>query len=326
MRKLLFITGYCFYLAAGNWSAAYALPAQQKTASYYEALQLMDQRRGREALVILKSFADQGKIDAYFQMGHIYRFGIDMAPDLDKAVQQYREASNRGHDQASQLLANILYFDFANTPGAQQEAVALWKAQAVKGDGQAFYMLGSIFWNGEAGMTADPILAYGLMWEASRKRVPGADDLETSMREDMDIMDRMQGQRVVSALGVKGFPASPLKSVNARAGRDDELYVTRGPAEGLDKRQPPADWNKSWRILIGGHVSKTSANRLRSEIVRSLPGIVGDLAFSIVPAHRPRGDRDHLLLAGPFKDNYEGLLRCSYLKRYEYSCESQGPQ
>ncbi len=326
MHRILILSGLFMVWATNAIVPPQAATAQERASiSYDQALYLMEQGRGNEALAALKVYALQGNMEAHYKMGQIYRLGLGVPINLQQSMVHYRDGADRGHSQAALTLANILYFDLYNQPGSVEEAVDLWKAQAIKRQGQAYYMLGNIFWTGERGVLADPILAYGLMWEASRKRVRGAIEGETIMREKVILRDRMQGQKVVGNLATNGFPKTPLVSVNAPKAPEGQLYVDTGPAKGHSRRAPPQDWTNTWRILIGGRVSRKSANRLRSEIGVTLPGIVGDLVFHIMPAPNPRGDLDHLLVAGPFKDNYEGLVRCSYLKQYEYQCESLGP-
>ena len=95
-----------------------------------------------------KKSAEQGNINAQYNMACMYYYGEGVDQNLDEAFKWFKEAAEKGHIESQYNLADMYY----NGEGVEQdlnEAFKWFKKVAEQGDEEAQFRLGVMYYNGE---------------------------------------------------------------------------------------------------------------------------------------------------------------------------------
>ena len=185
-------------------------PTTADDQSIEDALEMMRSGDLKGGVAMLESLAINGNALAYYHLVEVRRIGVGTEKNIPVATMFYRLSSQLGHKDAALKLANILFFEGNGTDDEIAEAVTLWQDEAIKGAPEALYMMGMIYWNGEAGFGPDPIRGYGLVWRASRDGYVQADDSLGTMSVLLERKAKDVGQRYAERLEELGFDDEPL--------------------------------------------------------------------------------------------------------------------
>ena len=110
----------------------------------------------KEALEIWRPLADQGDVDAQYNIGLMY----EVTQNYKEAVKWYRLAAVQGNEGA-QYNIGVLYAQGHGVTQNYKEAVKWYRLAAVQEDAVAQYNIGAMYHNGQ-GVTKDYIRAH--MW------------------------------------------------------------------------------------------------------------------------------------------------------------------
>jgi uncharacterized protein len=132
-------------------------PNKSKAASRNMALQIgMDAaNRGdfKKAYSMLLPLAEQGLVQAQYNLGNMYSNGQGVPQDFKEAVRWFRLAAEQGFPQAQSNLG-MMYDSGQGVPQDDKEAVKWWRLAAEQGIAQAQSNLGSMYAHG-AGVPQD---------------------------------------------------------------------------------------------------------------------------------------------------------------------------
>jgi len=289
-----------------------------------EALNLIRSGGGniQQGILVMQGLADKGVTEALFHMGEIHKLGIGKdGPSIPIATMYYRLASRLGHDRASLLLANILFFDGDGSEASYAEAVEAWQSLALRGNAEAAYMLGMVYWNGEAGSVRDPIRGYGLVWLASEKGYDAAVQNELSMRAMLNGAARQEAMDYANNIADRGFGAEPI-AIDLVLDSASEPVSTPVPKE-EKPLEKPEDWTTVWRLEVGFAMSEVEIERLQKVLNTTQARVVGGLFSEVVDsANRPGLYR---LIFGPVKSMHSAVSKCVDLKRAGHDCFARPP-
>ena len=109
----------------------------------------------------LPSLAEQGNVEAQFNLGLLYDQGRGLPKDKQEALRWYRRAAIQG-DMFAQNALGDNYWEGTGVPKDDREAVRWWRLAAAKGFVPAQHSLGKILAGGSQGIPADKPQAY--MW------------------------------------------------------------------------------------------------------------------------------------------------------------------
>ncbi|NOT21749.1 MAG: sel1 repeat family protein [Nitrospiraceae bacterium] len=109
----------------------------------------------------LHSLAEQGNVEAQFNLGLLYDQGRGLPKDKTAALRWYRRAAMQG-DMFAQNALGDNYWEGTGAPKDDREAVRWWRLAADKGFVPAQHSLGKILAGGSQGVSADRPQAY--MW------------------------------------------------------------------------------------------------------------------------------------------------------------------
>ena len=102
--------------------------------------------------------AEQGDVDAQFNLGVMYEQGKGVAQDDKQAVAWFRKAAEQGNVYAQYMLG-AMYFHGRGGAQDDKQAVAWTRKAAEQGDAAAQYLLGAMYFHGR-GVAQDYKLAY----------------------------------------------------------------------------------------------------------------------------------------------------------------------
>jgi len=334
------------------------LDAQNNSQSTEEsaveaALEMVRNNNIERGVIALQRLGGQGNADALFHLGEFYRLGIGHEKTNDVAAMYYRLASTLGHERASLSLANLLFFDGDGSEKSYGEALGLWQTLALDGDLESIYMLGMIYWNGEAGVAQDPVRGYGLVWRAALEGYKDAEQNEMTMRSLLNNEARETAMAYGNGLDVRGFSSEPL-ALELVTGSEAETSsdvtqedITEGetikgestegnavPASAAENVEPeedpvepvskPEDWSKVWRLEVGFAMSEFELRRLKIVITTKQQSTIAGLHSDIVPSRNRPGL--YRLIFGPMKSMPAAVSTCVALKRAGHDCSAKPPE
>lgn len=265
-----------------------------------------------------------GSADAFFHLGEIERLGVlESGIDFSAAANHYRMAAALGHVRAGLALANMLYFDKGTNKKSDiidrasvQTAIAAWQQLAIEGKSEALYMLGMLYWNGQATLQQDPIRGYGLVWQAANKGYRNAIRAEAQMLPELNYDARQAGRSYAQSLDKYGFSADIL--------RIDLVMNNIKPAFGGKKRGLPVSWDLVWHLELGIALQEKEAEALIKQIEKDYAQVAGMLSYEIVPA--PIRLTRFQLVMGPMQNMAEAVKYCMRFKKNGIDCYAMAPK
>jgi TPR repeat protein len=103
--------------------------------------------------------AHQGNIDAHYNLGHCYQYGIGCEVNLKKAWELYQQAAEQGHADA-QYMAGICCYQGMGVKRNRQQSWQYLEFAAMQGQKHALCALGICYQQGLLAVTVrDPIKA-----------------------------------------------------------------------------------------------------------------------------------------------------------------------
>jgi len=131
----------------------------------------------------LKKLAEQGDVNAQYNLGVMYNNGTGVEQNFKEAVKWYRKAAEQGQVYAQSNLGVI----YAKGQGVDQdfkEALKWWQKAADQGNAYAQYNLGRMYKRGE-GVTEDHVTAYAWWNIAATNGDKDANGNKRLIAEDM---------------------------------------------------------------------------------------------------------------------------------------------
>ncbi len=280
------------------------------------ALRKLKAGKNAEAMTALRTLAEGGMGEAFFQLAEIYRLGLDGPAEINLAIMHYRLAAALDHQRASLSLANMLYFNEDRDEIDVFAAVGIWQQQAMLGNVEAMYVLGMLYWNGDAGLMSDPIRGYGLVWRAVQEGYADAFDSENKMLPLLTLEARRVGREYAENVAVRGFPEDPLAI--------DLVVSNMTPAApGLILRDTPENWDDVWSLEVGFNMKRLEADTLLKTITLTEKDILEELASDVISSKTREGT--FKVVFGPMENMQEAVSFCVKLKQADYDCFAKPP-
>ncbi|MFL9841774.1 SPOR domain-containing protein [Sphingomonas sp. ST-64] len=134
-----------------------------------------------------------GDADAQFNLGQAYKLGRGVPADLGQAEEWYRKAALQGHPQAEENYGLSLFEN-----GKRLQAVEWLTKAAMRGEPRAQYVLGTMYFNGDA-VEKDWVRAYALTARAAAQGLPQASTAQAQMDRYISLQDRQKGLELARA-------------------------------------------------------------------------------------------------------------------------------
>ena len=111
-----------------------------------------------EAAKWYRKAAEQGDVDAQYNLGDMYRYGLGVSQDYTEGVKWYRKAAEQGHVIAQYNLGNLYRYGQI-VPRDYAEAAKWYRKAAEQADVDAQFNLADMYYNGQ-GVPQDYVEAY----------------------------------------------------------------------------------------------------------------------------------------------------------------------
>ena len=265
--------------------------------------------------------AAQGNAEALFNLGQLYRQGLGVAKDAEKAEVYYTRAAERGHAAAQSNLGTMLYFRDRNPD--RQAALEWWRKAAAGLDVRAQYMLGVAHINGDD-VSRDVVKGYAWLTLAAAGGIEGAAKARLEVRAALDIETRIEAEALAREI-------NPRADLSVLDPGPEELTAPRdGAAPEAPEPPPPiapvvaesgAAATASFMIQLGAFASERKALEYWSMLTGRNEDLMSGLAPDVKMLEREPGQTVLFRLrAGPFADAEAARARCAVLKSGAIGC------
>ncbi len=253
-----------------------------------------------------KAPAERGDADAQFNLAQAYKLGRGVPADLARATDLYARAAKQGHVQAGDNYGLALF-----ELGKKFEAAEWLDKSATRGEPRAQFVLGTMFFNGDA-VAKDWVRAYALVSRAASSGVPQASKTLTQMDQYISVADKQKGVALARAYEAGKAQPSLILVRETPASRASEPTTTAPaatvavkPTAAIAKPAPPAVRDGGWRVQLGAFGDAGNARALWGKVGGRFPGRQ--------PNYVKAGTVTRLQV-GPFASQSEATKACGAVK------------
>lgn len=252
-----------------------------------------------------KGPAETGDADAQFNLAQAYKLGRGVPVDLARAADLYGRAAKKGHPQAADNYGLALF-----ELGKKVEAAEWLDKSAMRGEPRAQFVLGTMFFNGDA-VGKDWVRAYALVSRAASAGLPQASRTLTQMDQYIGVADKQKGIALArryeagkaepSLITIRetAAPAAPAHAASPAA----PLTTAAKPAPTpVNPATQPAVRDGGWRVQLGAFGDAGNARNLWAKLGGRFPGRQ--------PYYVKAGSVTRLQV-GPFTSQSEAAKACS---------------
>ncbi|GEQ97625.1 hypothetical protein JCM17844_12620 [Iodidimonas gelatinilytica] len=142
---------------------------------------------------------DAGDARALYNMSTLYRRGLGVDADAERALALLTASAEKGFVEAQYLLASQQFEADITDEAARQAAVRWWLAAARQGHALSQYRLGLLYWNGDA-VARDLVRGHAWMRLAADQEMEEAQKALATMDRYIDADQRSQSDRLAGRL------------------------------------------------------------------------------------------------------------------------------
>ncbi len=229
------------------------------------------------AVASWKAPAERGDADAQFNLAQAYKLGRGVPVDLTRAADLYARAAKQGHVQAGDNYGLALF-----ELGKKVEAAEWLDKSAIRGEPRAQFVLGTMFFNGDA-VAKDWVRAYALVSRAASSGLPQASKTLTQMDQYISVADKQKGVALArqyesgkaqpSLIAIKETPAPRTTPQPAAPVATAAAKPAPTPAQPATQPAPqPAIRDGGWRVQLGAFGDAGNARSLWARVGSRFPG------------------------------------------------------
>lgn len=229
------------------------------------------------AVASWKAPAERGDADAQFNLAQAYKLGRGVPVDLMRAADLYARAAKQGHVQAGDNYGLALF-----ELGKKVEAAEWLDKSAIRGEPRAQFVLGTMFFNGDA-VAKDWVRAYALVSRAASSGLPQASKTLTQMDQYISVADKQKGVALArqyesgkaqpSLIAIKETPAPRTTPQPAAPVATAAAKPAPTPANPATQPAPkPAIRDGGWRVQLGAFGDAGNARSLWARVGSRFPG------------------------------------------------------
>ncbi len=271
--------------------------------------------------------AAQGNPEALFQLGQLYRRGLGVEQDVERAERYYRRAAQRGHVLAQGNLGTLLYF---KTPEPDRAgAIKWWSSAARNGDPRSQYMLGALYANGDD-MPRDFVEAYAWLSLAAANGLADAAKARASLAKTLDRKTRaaglMRAREIAPEIDLSALPEPTAEAVAKAPAASPRAPAAAPPAspttpQGAETSPPPPVTEGRYMVQLGALESEPAAVDEWAQLTRTHGDLLGAYEPQIEPITRKDMGRTFFRLrVGPFASHDDASDLCRLLTARKAPC------
>ena len=228
------------------------------------------------AVASWKGPAERGDADAQFNLAQAYKLGRGVPTDLAQAADLYGRAAEQGHVQAADNYGLALF-----ELGTKAEAAEWLDKSAMRGEPRAQFVLGTMFFNGDA-VERDWIRAYALVSRAASAGLPQASKTLTQMDQYIGVADKQKGIALArryeagkaepSLIAARNQPAPPSPAIVASPKPPVATAAARPAPSPAKPAAQAAIRDGGWRVQLGAFGDAGNARALWAKVGSRFPG------------------------------------------------------
>lgn len=252
------------------------------------------------AVAIWRPLAEQGNVEAAFNLGQAYRLGRGVPINIAAAVTWYQRAALKGHPDAQATLGLLLFEN-----GDQARGLRWLEASAEQGEARSLLVYGTALVNGD-GVKRDPVRGYAYVSRAAAQGLPAAKETLAQLDQLLPLEDRRKGVAIAAAKAT-GTIRSPAKA-GAQPKTRTGAAAPPGPRLSPGSASPaaaPIPATGAWRIQLGAFAQRASAEALFQGMSARL---AGKRPFYVSAGTITR------LQVGPFESRASAQAACTALR------------
>ncbi|MCB2014762.1 MAG: SPOR domain-containing protein [Sphingobium sp.] len=273
------------------------------------------------AVAIWKPLADAGDADALFNLGQAYKLGRGVPTDINRALDLYRKATEKGHAQAEDNYGLLLF-----QQGRRAEAMPYLMRSAERGEPRAQYLAGTALFNGDH-VTKDWVRAYAMMSRSAASGLPQAAHTLSIMDQYIPQEQRIEGIALAEQMDVKAQQATLAANTGKPAAKmpaptqPPRPTATPKPVAAPQKAAPPPPSpapapaaQGNWRIQLGAFSEARRAETQWKAVSAKVP------ALSSYQHYTPSDGKIVRLQAGPLASRADAAKLCVSIKAAGADC------
>lgn len=222
-----------------------------------------------------KGPAEAGDADAQFNLAQAYKLGRGVPTDLARAADLYGRAAKQGHPQAADNYGLALF-----ELGKKIEAAEWLDKSAMRGEPRAQFVLGTMFFNGDA-VGKDWIRAYALVSRAASAGLPQASKTLTQMDQYIGVADKQKGIALArryeagkaepSLIAIRETPAPAAPARTATPVAPVATAAAKPAPAPAKPAAQPAVRDGGWRVQLGAFGDAGNARNLWAKLGGRFP-------------------------------------------------------
>ena len=270
------------------------------------------------AIAIWKPLADAGDADALFNLGQAYKLGRGVPTDINRALELYRKATEKGHAQAEDNYGLLLF-----QQGRRAEAMPYLMRSAERGEPRAQYLAGTALFNGDT-VAKDWVRAYAMMNRSAASGLPQATNTLSIMDQYIPREQRIEGIALAEQMDVKAQQATAAANTGKPVAQTPAAMQPPrpvAPAKPVAAPQktaalpaPAPATQGSWRVQLGAFSEAKRAEAQWKAVSAKVPALSGYQHYT------PSDGKIVRLQAGPLASRADANTLCASIKSAGADC------
>ncbi|GGI84562.1 hypothetical protein GCM10007973_21430 [Polymorphobacter multimanifer] len=249
-----------------------AAPPAPMAASVRNGAELWRRGEWAAAAAMWRPFAENGNLDAMFNIGQAYKLGRGLPKNEAQARDWYRKAAERGHRPAQANLGILLF-----QSGQKADALRWLKQAADAGEPRAQYVYGVAHWNGD-GVPRSLVTAYAYLARAADQGLAEGRSAIDLLTPKMSVVERTSGWQLASALAKTDGSSGPLASIPSPSALAANAPVPQTPSSNpaaiAGKAATPTRPQPAFRVQLGAYSRRELAEAALAAIKSRSPALL----------------------------------------------------
>lgn len=201
MRRIVFVILIALFASIANADTTLTFDQLDDASKAYFTEKKQKNTTNSESVRRLKLLAEQGNIDAQYELGEIFYRGDGVPKDFTEAIRWYRMAAEQGNANSQYTIGYMYEYGWGH-PQNYAEARSWYRKAAAQGIASAQHNLGNMYRQG-IGVTQDYVKAHKWLNIAAVGGSYGADYARDELAKEMTLDQLTEAQRLAQEWWLK---------------------------------------------------------------------------------------------------------------------------